>query len=351
MTDNLSALKSFDPFKSGFDENTIINASAGKSGDGSISVTAKGRYKLFSFWNRTPAQKAENNAARAQLLTALGKAFNMEGVHNEQGRVTFSRDFLNKLEEKLGKDVLKTGDFKLDNQGNVASGKPLTARRVRQILNKAYTMVSKAPEKIDYDKYADKLENIKASYENNLRMSENLKLVDNCLKALKNSAEKNETIIMKNDNCEGIDPKDQDCLFVYRQGDDGDLAAVENPYHFKSIFQGTAGFPSDSEDKFTLYLRKGDYDPGKPNEKIDKMAQKYHGGVKPPAYDFRDDMIRELNDKLIKYVRMTVDLFEKCSEKGKLDDFEQVMSTVNMGPKTTVTNKIAELKALERRLL
>ena len=162
MTDNLSALKSFDPFKSGFDENTIINASADDNGN--ISVSAKGRYKIFSFWSRTPEQKAENNAARAQLLTALGKAFNMEGVHNEQGRVTFSRDFLNKLEEKLGKDVLKTGDFKLDNQGNVASGKPLTARRVRQILNKAYTMVSKAPEKIDYDKYADKLENIKASY-------------------------------------------------------------------------------------------------------------------------------------------------------------------------------------------
>ncbi len=346
MTDNLSALKSFDPFKSGFDENTIVNASA--EDNGNISVSARGRYKFFGFLSRTQAQKAENNATRAQLLAALGKAFNMEGVNNEQGRVTFSADFLTKLEEKLGKNVLKTGDFKLDNQGNVVSGKPLTARRVRQILNKAFTMVAEPPEKIDYKNYADKLKGMKDFYQANPRMSENLKLVDKCLKALQTSAENKETIIMKNDNYEGADP---DCLFVYREGDGGDFAPIENSYHFQSLFEGTTGFPSDSGDKFTLFLRKGDYDPNKPNAKIDNMVKKYHGGVKPPSYDFRDDMIRELNDKLIKYVRLTVDLFEKCSEKGKLDEFEKVMITESMGKKTPINLKIAQLEGLQRNLL
>ena len=62
MTDSLSALRSFESFKYGCDENTIINASSGNGADGKISVTAKGRYKLFSFLSRTPEQKAANNA-------------------------------------------------------------------------------------------------------------------------------------------------------------------------------------------------------------------------------------------------------------------------------------------------
>ena len=81
------------------------------------------------------------------------------------------------------------------------------------------------------------------------------------------------------------------------------------------------------------------------------MVAKYHGGVKPPEYDVRDDMIREFNDKLIKYVRMTADLFEKCSEKGKLDEFEKVMITESMGKKTPINLKISQLNSLERQLL
>ena len=81
------------------------------------------------------------------------------------------------------------------------------------------------------------------------------------------------------------------------------------------------------------------------------MVAKYHGGVKPPEYDVRDDMIREFNDKLIKYVRMTADLFEKCSEKGKLAEFEKVMMTEGMGSKYPVKYKITQLEGLQRNLL
>jgi hypothetical protein len=81
------------------------------------------------------------------------------------------------------------------------------------------------------------------------------------------------------------------------------------------------------------------------------MVNLYHNGVKPPEYDFRDDMIRELNDKLIKYVRLTVDLFEKCEEKGRLEDFERVMATADMGSQTNLTKKISDLQILEEKLI
>ncbi|MEE3422093.1 MAG: hypothetical protein VZR11_05235 [Succinimonas sp.] len=241
--------------------------------------------------------------------------------------------------------MLKTGDFKLDNQGNVVSGKPLTARRVRQIMNKALSMVSIAREKIDYDKYADKLKNMKELYKDgNPRISENLKFVDKCLKALQTSAENNETIIMKNE-----DKTHPDYLFSCRECDK--TVPLESNMHFTNFFKATTGFRIDLDDKFTVYQREHFYDPSKLEKVAKKMVAKYHGGVKPPEYDVRDDMIREFNDKLIKYVRMTADLFEKCSEKGKLAEFEKVMMTEGMGSKYPVKYKITQLEGLQRNLL
>ena len=43
------------------------------------------------------------------------------------------------LESLLGRDVLKTADFKLNADGSVSSGKPLTQRRIQAIVNKALT--------------------------------------------------------------------------------------------------------------------------------------------------------------------------------------------------------------------
>ncbi len=43
------------------------------------------------------------------------------------------------LESLLGRDVLKTADFKLNVDGSVSSGKPLTQRRIQVIVNKALT--------------------------------------------------------------------------------------------------------------------------------------------------------------------------------------------------------------------
>ncbi len=190
----------------------------------------------------------------------------MEGVHKEQGRITFSADFLTKLEEKLGKDVLKTGDFKLDNQGNVVSGKPLTARRVRQIMDKTLSMVSIVPETIDYDKYENKLKNITDKYQGNPQISKNLKFVSNCLTALKTCAENGETIIMKNKNLE----KYPDIHFVFRDGDK--LKPMTESLDYTDFFKKTTGFRSDlGNEKFTKFLRVRYYDPSKLEKEINKM--------------------------------------------------------------------------------
>lgn len=42
---------------------------------------------------------------------------------------------MDKLEKLLGKE-LKRGDFGIGSDGTVTSGKPLTARRIRAIINK-----------------------------------------------------------------------------------------------------------------------------------------------------------------------------------------------------------------------
>jgi hypothetical protein len=151
---------------------------------------------------------------------------------------------------------------------------------------------------------------------------------------------------MKNKNLE----KYPDIHFVFRDGNK--LKPMRESLDYTDFFKKNTGFRSDlGNEKFTAFLRKHYYDPSKLERAINNMVNLYHNGVKPPEYDFRDDMIRELNDKLIKYVRLTVDLFEKCEEKGRLEDFERVMATADMGSQTNLTKKISNLQILEEKLI
>jgi hypothetical protein len=89
--------------------------------------------KLF----RLSATRAENNAVRTQLLKSLGQAFGIDGMTEfKDGTVTFSKDFMDKLERLLGPEF-KRDDFGIDRNGNVDSGKPLTARRITAIMKQA----------------------------------------------------------------------------------------------------------------------------------------------------------------------------------------------------------------------
>ena len=86
---------------------------------------------------RSSATEAKNNAVRTELLKALGQGFGIAGMTEKDGKTYFSADFMAKLERTLGRDIFKAGDFKLNRDGSVSSGKPLTQRRIQAIVEKA----------------------------------------------------------------------------------------------------------------------------------------------------------------------------------------------------------------------
>ena len=114
-------------------ENTVANL------DGK-ELKAGGTFhggNIFRTIGRSGDEKRANNAVRTELLKALGQAFGIGGMEEKNGKVTFSKDFMVKLKEILGDDVLKSGDFQLNGDGAVTSGRPLTQRRITAIMNKA----------------------------------------------------------------------------------------------------------------------------------------------------------------------------------------------------------------------
>ncbi len=105
--------------------------------DGEHAIKKNGEYGgAFSAIGRGKNIQAANNAVRTELLRALGKAFSLDGMSESNGKVRFTAAFMRKLERVLGAD-LKRDDFKIDANGCVSSGRPLTARRINAILAKA----------------------------------------------------------------------------------------------------------------------------------------------------------------------------------------------------------------------
>ena len=98
---------------------------------------------------------AKNNAVRTELLKALGQAFSLNGVNEQGGKTTFSPEFMDRLEKILG-PAFKRGDFGIKN-GTVASGKPLTQRRITAICNAA---LAKAKMPYDGKAYSAKIDSI-----------------------------------------------------------------------------------------------------------------------------------------------------------------------------------------------
>ena len=111
-------------------------SSAGLDGNGGVKATGTYHGALSAIF-RSSADKASNNAVRTELLRSLGQAFGIGGMTETNGKVTFSKDFMDELESILGKDVFKRGDFKIGADGTVTSGRPLTSRRISAIIAKA----------------------------------------------------------------------------------------------------------------------------------------------------------------------------------------------------------------------
>ena len=129
MAISLEALNAFRP-ASAWDDNATLNLNE----EGGVG--AGGTYgRLSKFRNREEPEKAANNAVRTALLKALARTFDIStGAAN--GETRFSQDFMEKLEKMLG-PAFRRDDFNVGEDGVVASGRPLTARRIKAILASA----------------------------------------------------------------------------------------------------------------------------------------------------------------------------------------------------------------------
>ncbi|MCR5839565.1 MAG: hypothetical protein K6G94_08015, partial [Kiritimatiellae bacterium] len=110
---------------------------------GDKKIVARGTWaRSIRILGRTELERTANNQVREELLRCLGKAFNIDGItENDDGTVEFTRGFMDRLSALLGRD-LKAGDFGIpDAGGRVKSGKPLTQRRITAILNRAEKVV------------------------------------------------------------------------------------------------------------------------------------------------------------------------------------------------------------------
>ena len=115
--------------------NAIANINKANGG----SLVQKGKLggsiaKMF----RSTATEARNNEIRTELLKALAKTFCLEDdIIDEFGGTCFTPAFMDKLSKLLG-PAFKREDFGIDRRsGKVASGKPLTARRIAAIVKQA----------------------------------------------------------------------------------------------------------------------------------------------------------------------------------------------------------------------
>ena len=149
---NINALGAFRNVDFG-NADAIVNIKQG-GGVGQNGKLGNFFCKMF----RSSATEANNNAARTELLRALGQGFGIEGMTEKGGKTCFSADFMAKLERILGRDVFKAADFKLNRDGSVSSGKPLTQRRIQAIVEKAEIYANTG---FSVGAYRQKLESIK----------------------------------------------------------------------------------------------------------------------------------------------------------------------------------------------
>lgn len=78
------------------------------------SLTSDSTYSSANIfrWMRGQETRRNNNEIRTQLLKSLGESFGISGMStNEKGEITFSKDFMDKLENLLG-PAFKRDEFR-----------------------------------------------------------------------------------------------------------------------------------------------------------------------------------------------------------------------------------------------
>lgn len=312
-----SAIKAFDTYRTtAMDANTNIQKKDGALRTGGTGVG------FFAALGRGSEAKAANNAARTDFLASLGRAYKIEGMKVEAGRTTFSRGFMDQLEKILGPDF-KRADYGLDADGRVASGKPLTARRVKAVLTKAIVGGDMAFSAADYHVKLDAvLADIAARSKKGEDMSdvrERFGVVQNALAFLKD-----ELPVLLDDNFEYDDKADEDapaaarCPFTVRI-ESGNGAVEQKPVSSKETVFGYL------RDARGFILHYENFNTGVMDANFAKAARAYISNV------------------LEAYVKMAVDLYlgTKGTDNFKAFKGEFTASAICMEAKTT---KLQEFK-------
>jgi len=313
---------------------TIANENTKVNLDGNGGIMSAGLYEgRFTDWrHRTDRQRTSNNEVRTAFLKALGQAFNLQGITEENGAVRFSEQFMDRLQQILGNDVFKRGDFDVGNDGIVKSGRPLTKRRIEAIINKA-VMVGKTDFNVDI--YMKKLQVIKKEQgigdmpldELKTKTGKNLFLLaEKCLNFLKNDIFLGKTV---------LDKETGKAVMVYGPKEEKkDKSFMRlNPDYMDLLDSG-----SDPEkhgySKFQLRAKGGGYVPFDANAK-DKLQKELTFNelihTEKAKIDEEDLGSVERQKRYIasivqQFAQEMIDIYFEAKESGKLDNFMGFLS-------------------------
>ena len=289
-------------------ENAIANVGT----DGKSVVQNKKLGSLISRLFRSKTEESLNNAARTALLKSLGQAFGLSGMTESGGTTKFSADFMKKLEGILGRDVLKTGDFKISSDGTVSSGKPLTKRRIDAIINKAVLV---SPGAYNYADYKAKLDYVRTRLDA-MPATMDKSDVEGAKKKF-NLAEKMMDFVK--DEIPGlVVANDPDDIFDYDP-------TIDAPLMFKMRTEGggTRNAALNSFSAINSYVGERIGAPFHLQENI--LGGKFNtrlSDVKDP----KKQIPEYFKNVMTAYATTIIDLFIECEKLGKLDKFIGVLN-------------------------
>ena len=307
MEINTTHLAMFRDVKLG-SENAIANVGT----DGKSVVQNKELGSLFSRLFRSKTEESLNNAARTALLKSLGQAFGLSGMTESGGTTKFSADFMKKLEGILGRDVLKTGDFKISSDGTVSSGKPLTKRRIDAIINKAVLV---SPGAYNYADYKAKLDYVRTRLDA-MPATMDKSDVEGAKKKF-NLAEKMMDFVK--DEIPGlVVANDPDDIFDYDP-------TIDAPLMFKMRTEGggTRNAALNSFSAINSYVGERIGAPFHLQENI--LGGKFNtrlSDVKDP----KKQIPEYFTNVMTAYATTIIDLFIECEKLGKLDKFVKALN-------------------------
>lgn len=272
------------------------------------SVVQNGKLgSLFSRMFRSTVEKNQNNTARTALLKSLGQAFGLSGMTESGGTTKFSADFMKKLEGILGRNILKTGDFKLSPDGTVSSGKPLTKRRIDAIVNKAVLvspgMYNYADYKVKLDYVRTRLDAMPASVDKGNVKGAKAKF-DMAAKMMNFVMDEMPGLIIDNnpDDIFDSDPTIEAPLLFKKRTEDG----------------GTIKAPLDSFFSINTYVGDRIGAPFHLQENI--LGNKFNARLSDLT-DPKKQICEYFTNVMTSYATTIIDLFIECEKLGKLDKF------------------------------